>query len=148
MCLIINGNPDVKIAEQDLPIYKLVRDLGDYRMETVYQFCDVVFNKSYKADMRWRNGNWGALCNIDAQIVHLYENPVSVEEGLHAFWGEIDEKLLEEYIYHLQPSPLFNNSLFLLLNGYIPSGAEYILNEQIGLVVSSEMVYTSLERRL
>jgi hypothetical protein len=147
MCLIINGKPNVKIAEQDLPIYKLVRDLEDYRMETLYQFCEVFFNERYKADMQWRNGNWGALCDIDADIVTSYENPVSVEEGLHAFWGEIDKELFEEYINNIYPNR-FGHSNYLLLNGYIPSGAEYILNEQIGLVVSSEMVYTSLERRL
>lgn len=147
MCLIINGKPNVKIAEQDLPIYKLVRDLGDYRMETLYQFCEVGFNERYKADIRWRNGNWGALCCIDAGIVTSYENPVSVEEGLHAFWGEIDKELFKKYIYDIY-SDMFDSSNYLLLNGYIPSGAEYILNKQIGLVVSSEMVYTSLERRL
>lgn len=129
MCWITNVTPQSKLAEEDIPVFKIVKkDLQAYYQEFQYSIGEV-----YKTEMS----------------VPMFSNPCKVfyiDEGFHSYSAEDCNTIITEALF--EPIiTIFHKFLLLRLDAYmdacilecvIPKGSVYYLNHR-GEYVSNKI---------
>ena len=135
MCWYSKKEPIKKVAENDVPCFKVVQLNDDGSLVSVY------FGKVYKPRRIYKHKNI-----IPKKIVYKSFNEYRIREGLHSYATDVEiitgmQSFVMEYgLVKVGRIPLWfsNNYKFAKVNCIIPMGAEYYENEQ-GEYVSTKL---------
>ena len=144
MCWTTSIRPQLKIATENIPVYKIVDKIGGFwfwsTFKSYYQNFIYKLHKIYSEKI-------GEICSDDEEFysidkgIHSYHNTFTkISVGKHGeIW--IDESNGDVIGYYFQSS--CRN--VVKVQGYIPKGSKYYLNEY-GEYVSEQIVLTKYNK--
>lgn len=137
MCLLLEKSQlERLIAEEDIPVLKLIKkdELGRY--VTLFMDSRVNFNTIIKSYLEMPHNNVSPLCEADER---LYKWPyIGVSRGIHVF----DNEFLNTENGNKIKKELKGCSYdVLMISGLIPKGSEYYHNPTIHSIATNQVIY-------
>lgn len=146
MCWTSKGKPEIKIAEEDIPVWKVVYEVKDIfrRDEYLYSFKRC---KSYYNDYIYRKN----ICEHTPIIFKTLGNLIKGELGFHSYSDELKGM---HTLRGINVNRRFGPLMYITLCSYpkelnlkmarffIPKGARYMKND-IGEILSDAIVFDS-----
>lgn len=137
MCWVSNGKPEIKIAEEDIPVWKVV-----YKIEDISKRC-----KSYYYDYIYREN----ICEHTPIAFKTLGNLFKGEGGFHSYSDELKGMYtLRGINVNRKFTPFTYITLFdypkepnlKMAKFFIPKGAQYMKNDE-GEIISNAIVFNS-----
>lgn len=146
MCWVSNGKPEIKIAEEDIPVWKVVYKIEDIlkRGKYLYGFKRC---KSYYYDYIYREN----ICEHTPIAFKTLGNLFKGEGGFHSYSDELKGMhTLRGINVNRKFTPFAYITLFnypkepnlKMARFFIPKGAQYMKNDE-GEIISNAIVFNS-----
>lgn len=146
MCWTSKGKPEIKIAEEDIPVWKVV-----YKIEDIFKRDRYLYTfkkcKSYYYNYIYTKN----ICEHTPIAFKTLGNLIKGEGGFHSYSDELKgRRTLQEIKVNRRFGPLMYITLcsypkelnLKMARFFIPKGAQYMKNE-MGEIISDAIVFDS-----
>lgn len=144
MCWLSNNKPAIKVAEENIPIFKICMKMLSKEDCVQSYYWEFVYHLNREYDIFEEDG-------VNAlDYCQLLDNRYRIDVGFHSYGINVILRVNNNGDTMFVETPrividsYYKTKKVIRVNGYIPKGANYVTNEQ-GEYVSNKIVLTDIQ---